>query len=296
MSKKLFLTMMAVLLYIVSASAQDIILKRDASEIEAKVLEISDTEVRYKLWSNLEGPTRVMKIADVFRIKYSNGDIEVFNQISEVSSAGDGTVAGGYNVGDIYDKDGILGIVVHTTDGGRHGLILHPQISKVAADYEYWCANSVEDIGIGMNDENDGMRNLMVLRDYIESGVNSKVTWDRYPVFAACHDLGEGWYVPAINELEHIVKFMCGGDSGRITDLGMKEFTEQMEALGGYKYAYYYKLFSSTERTPDEVYGYSKEVMSNAGYGWFATVNYGYEKTALGKHYNNGTFFYVHRF
>lgn len=279
-----------------SASAQDIILKRDASEIEAKILEISDTELRYKSWTNIEGPTRVLKLSDVFRIKYSNGEVEVFDLGSDASQDVDGLVPGGYKVGDIYEKDGIRGIVVNTTDNGRHGLIMHPQSANIIADYEYWCANSVDKIGIGMFDENDGMRNLMILTEFIESGVNEKAVWEKYPVYAACLELGEGWYVPAINELKYIVEYMCGGDITRFTDLAAKEFEETIVGLGGDKYAYYYFLFSSTERTEKEFYGYKKTIMSNAGYGFFATVNYGFEKCALRKHSQIGEIFYVRRF
>ena len=66
-----------------SASAQDIILKRDASEIEAKILEISDTELRYKSWTDIEGPTRIINVSEIFWVKYADGSKELFNVVAE---------------------------------------------------------------------------------------------------------------------------------------------------------------------------------------------------------------------
>ncbi len=58
---------------VLTAAAQDIIHTKDGKTIEAKVLEISDEFVSYKMFNNLEGP--VFKIASnkVFKIVFENG-------------------------------------------------------------------------------------------------------------------------------------------------------------------------------------------------------------------------------
>jgi hypothetical protein len=56
--------------------AQDIITKSNGEEIQAKILEISDTEIKYKKFSYQTGPTYTVKKSDVVSIKYPNGDIE----------------------------------------------------------------------------------------------------------------------------------------------------------------------------------------------------------------------------
>lgn len=56
-----------------SLFAQDIIHTVSAKTIEAKVLEISDTEVTYKLFNNLEGPVFRMSTDKVFKIVFENG-------------------------------------------------------------------------------------------------------------------------------------------------------------------------------------------------------------------------------
>jgi hypothetical protein len=62
----------------------DWILYKDGTEIEAKVIEISDEYVKFKKCDYLDGPTYSKKISDIFMIKYRNGKKEIFNQISRV--------------------------------------------------------------------------------------------------------------------------------------------------------------------------------------------------------------------
>jgi len=60
-----------------NASAQDVIVKRNGDELQCKILEVSKNEVKYKRWSNQEGPTFTEKKADIFMLKYENGEKEV---------------------------------------------------------------------------------------------------------------------------------------------------------------------------------------------------------------------------
>ncbi|MBP5318369.1 MAG: hypothetical protein J6Y77_03085, partial [Paludibacteraceae bacterium] len=68
---------------------------RDSRKIEAVVLEISDSEVKYKKQSNPDGPTYVEKKSNIATIVYSNGDVEVFpdaavQEVVETTSAATG--------------------------------------------------------------------------------------------------------------------------------------------------------------------------------------------------------------
>jgi len=62
----------------VSAFCQDVIITRDEKKIEAKILEISDAEIKYKEQSNLEGPTFIMKTNKIVSILFSNGTVRNF--------------------------------------------------------------------------------------------------------------------------------------------------------------------------------------------------------------------------
>ena len=60
--------------------AQDKIYKTDNSVVEAKVIEISPSEIKYKLFSNPDGPTYILNKSDAAMIIYQNGQHEVFSK------------------------------------------------------------------------------------------------------------------------------------------------------------------------------------------------------------------------
>lgn len=62
-----------------SAVAQDIIYTTVGNKLQAKVLEINTTTIKYKDYNYLEGPTYVINKTDVVLIKYVNGITEVIN-------------------------------------------------------------------------------------------------------------------------------------------------------------------------------------------------------------------------
>jgi hypothetical protein len=66
--------------------SQDIIIKNDKSEIKAKVLEIQEATIKYKLFEFLDGPIRNIAISDVFMIIYENGKRETFTVIPKTKS------------------------------------------------------------------------------------------------------------------------------------------------------------------------------------------------------------------
>ena len=63
------------------ASAQDLIVKKDGSVIQAKVTKIGTSEVEYKKWSNQDGPQYSIAVADILAINYQNGEKETFENV-----------------------------------------------------------------------------------------------------------------------------------------------------------------------------------------------------------------------
>ena len=61
------------------AYSQDIIVKRDGSTILSKVLEVGEEYIKYKKWSNLEGPDYTIKVSEILSINYENGDNDDFS-------------------------------------------------------------------------------------------------------------------------------------------------------------------------------------------------------------------------
>ena len=68
------------------ASAQDLIVKKDGSVIQAKVTKIGTSEVEYKKWSNQNGPQYSISVADILAINYQNGEKETFENVGAGSS------------------------------------------------------------------------------------------------------------------------------------------------------------------------------------------------------------------
>ena len=64
-------------------NAQDLIILKDGNTIEAIVLEISPTEIRYKRLDHLDGPTIVIMAVDVLSIRYENGRTEIINTVTQ---------------------------------------------------------------------------------------------------------------------------------------------------------------------------------------------------------------------
>jgi hypothetical protein len=64
------------------ANAQDLLILKDGNTIEAKVLEISPTEIRYKRFDHLDGPTIVVLAENVLSIRYENGRTEIINAVT----------------------------------------------------------------------------------------------------------------------------------------------------------------------------------------------------------------------
>lgn len=56
----------------------DVVLMRSGEEIRAKVLEITEGEVKYKKCAMPDGPLYVARKSEVFMLKYTNGSKEVF--------------------------------------------------------------------------------------------------------------------------------------------------------------------------------------------------------------------------
>lgn len=67
-------------------NAQDVIVKKDGGTILSKVVEVGTEKVKYKKWSNQQGPNYEIKISDITSINYQNGEKEDFSAKSPTQS------------------------------------------------------------------------------------------------------------------------------------------------------------------------------------------------------------------
>ena len=97
-----------------------------------------------------------------------------------------------WKAGDYYNVDGKEGVVFWVDETGKHGKI----VSLDQAEKQ-WCTDAEYEKGLTdiASDEYDGMKNLQSIQKISD--------WrNKYPAFAWCADHGDGWYLPAIKELE----------------------------------------------------------------------------------------------
>lgn len=68
-------------------SAQDVIVKKDGSTVLSKVTEVGSAEVKYKKWSNQDGPVYTVAVSEILSINYQNGEKETFDAVTTASDS-----------------------------------------------------------------------------------------------------------------------------------------------------------------------------------------------------------------
>lgn len=72
-----------------STEGCDVISLKNGEEINAKILEIGQTEIKYKKCDNLDGPTYIIPKSSATKIKFSNGTTEVINSVTAKAEESD---------------------------------------------------------------------------------------------------------------------------------------------------------------------------------------------------------------
>ena len=72
---------------LIAADVVDVIVTKDERTIEAKILEVSKSEVHYKEANYLDGPTFVLTTDEISSITYGNGTVTVFKSSPEQQQA-----------------------------------------------------------------------------------------------------------------------------------------------------------------------------------------------------------------
>ena len=76
--RKIIFTLLTSIFAITFCYSQDLITKKSSEDIEAKVVEVTTTEIKYKKIDNLDGPVFSMPKSDVLMIRYENGTKDIF--------------------------------------------------------------------------------------------------------------------------------------------------------------------------------------------------------------------------
>ncbi len=311
---------------VLAAGAQDLIVKRDSTRVEARVEEISPEQIRYRRFAAPAGPVYVLPVAQVAYIRYSDGYCDRFDAPAEagekaakkvvpaavitpatpVAPAGEVKPAAPaasdartepvapaasaepaastamvalvpaapvtpaaepesapaqqqerhavqpnyfrpYEVGNLYDDGSLKGVIVDVTEDGRHGLIIS---LDEAPGMLAWTADKAKVGAIGLDDMKDGRNNMARLAEHIAAKGEQ---WSDYPAFEWCRSLGEGWYLPSIDEVLRMAVAFNGDNTLAYNRKARQEFNRLLDANGGKKLDRLAFYFSSTEMDGSQV-------------------------------------------
>jgi len=293
-----FLVLAVALLWSVSASAQDLLVKRNGEQMRVKILKVTKKKVKF-VRQGTELPVYTLPISDIEYIEYPMGDRDTFGRnvtpaapttpqneptkwhgavptpdgkssveatfsdkaqpseqtprrwhgavthpegkeiasVEAKQSAEEETI---YSIGDIYDKNGIKGVVVMLTDGGRHGLIM--SLDETCLAWSTLHRKKVKNVGA--SDRFDGEANMRAVEKYI---VDNGLSWSDFPAFEWCRAKGEGWYLPSINELWSAGTMYMGGSRTASNRRMRKHLDESVIGAGGTPLSGVMIYHSSTE-------------------------------------------------
>lgn len=238
-----------------SATAQDLIVRKDGTRVEAKVLEIGEKEIKYKKASHPNGPTYLVSVANVVCIRFEDGSTDIFSQADYDRLAAEAenpapqtqtlprrsapsAYAGRYQPGDYYDENGVRGIVIEV-DADGHGIVMSiPQANLRWSEFKKSDAER-----LGLTDQHDGAVNQAA---FARMAAEGKVRWEDYPAFKWCRNLGEGWYLPSINEMLRVGHLYNNGRV-KFDRKAREQFNERLKEHGGPKMDRLMYYFSSTE-------------------------------------------------
>ena len=60
--------------------SQDIIVTTDSQKIDAKIIEVTESEIKYKEKDNPNGPTFVLQTSDINSVIFANGKVAIYNE------------------------------------------------------------------------------------------------------------------------------------------------------------------------------------------------------------------------
>ena len=288
MKKSTLLLFWALCCGISAAVAQDLIVRTDSTRIEARVTEVSPETVRYKRFSNPDGPTYVLPVAGIDYIRYANGETDRFRQPAApapapaVAAPVPGTPAAPaaapaapvaapapasatasapaapaalpvqyelkrYAVGDYYDFNGVKGVVCKVTEDGLHGMVV--SLDEVMIPWSVFRKPDLRTVGAV--DRTDGWVNMQTVARYI---AQNGLSWDDFPAFKWCREQGEGWYLPAIDEVLAIGNNFNGGTRMHYDRQARNRFNDALKEHGGKRMDRLVYYFSSTEQDEKSVH------------------------------------------
>ena len=114
----------------------------------------------------------------------------------------------GIRCGDVIDIKGVKALVFSVDNSGEHGIAM--AVKCLRGENALLCTKGkyLNKMPLTL-DENDGQLNTQAVFDFIK---RNKLPLHLFPVHNWCSQLGEGWYIPSLNELKKFVNFWLGNE------------------------------------------------------------------------------------
>lgn len=227
-----------------NASAQDILVKKNGDKLKVTVLEVSESRIKY-LRHNTQAPIYTLPLADIEYIEYPDGARDTFSATpvtATTPAAAPAATDALYEIGAFYDRDGIQGIVIATTDGGKHGTII--SLDEACLPWSTIERKNLK--SCGCNDRFDGRKNMATLEQFIAA---EGLSWNDFPAAQWCRAKGEGWYLPAIIEIWHLGTIVNGGSRIAPRREVRKQYNALLKDCGGKALNAIMYYHASTEAT-----------------------------------------------
>ena len=135
-----------------------------------------------------------------------------------------------YKVGDYYEENGVKGIVYAFAEIAKYNdsfteIVGYDKYCYLFSMDQVYIEWSTENVQCGAMNPKDGAKNMMSIA-YQDS------TYAKYPAAKWCADHGEGWYLPASNEL-HMMWDAISGGNHVFTDPTVAAFNKTLTDNGG---------------------------------------------------------------
>lgn len=136
-----------------------------------------------------------------------------------------------YKVGDMYNQNGVKGIVVEIDASGIHGKIMSLESTKGK-----WLANKDLKYNTNAFHDEDGEKNMEAIESCIRE---NNASWSDFPVFEWARSLGSGWYIPARVEARSALINLKAAFKERNTYRTAKAINRQITMYGGDRMIYH---------------------------------------------------------
>lgn len=244
-------------------TAQDILVKRSGEKLKVSVLEVTKQSIKYVRF-NTKAPLYTLPTADIEYIEYADGARDTFDK-AVATETKPTTEVGNYDIYDIgayYNKNGVEGVVIATTDGGRHGTI----ISIDEADCAWSTIERKRAVSCGCTNTLDGRENMKAIEKFI---TENNLSWEDFPAAKWCKEKGEGWYLPALTEVWHLGTIVNGGSRNKPRREVRKQYNALLKECGGKPLNPLMYYYSSTEAedSRNATYSHCSPDMPHTGEG-----------------------------